>query len=434
LILLLAAVLLLAVVAQRFGWRGALALLGIAAVAAPPRALFDGQFFGVSATPAVLATVVLVLVGLLTLGRRGISLRFVPLLVFALAIGSLAWTQTDRLPAAAGLLVLGSLFWVAGSSSASLLGNRPNLDRAIAAVVLMLIALQAVVTVLQTLGFDIFSDVSEAGELTEGRANGMFGHPGTMGKNIVLISLLAVPLTASKDPRTRRLAFLSLIVAIVPVGLSESRSNFAALIALLLTWALLMPRGKGVSIRLALPVGAGIIALMFYETIAARFLNDPGGGQRGHFMEVALAHIPDNLWIGVGPGGYIPFFGQFDPLTAEGWPVHNAFVLMVAELGLFGAALLFLPLLLSPAVAALKLLRSTGLSTVYARTVLASIPSIVIMATTGWGLVGAVILPMWMFVFGYLNRRMSEPQLEETLDIVATKARIVKDEITRPSV
>lgn len=395
----------LLVAAPHLGWKLTVATTALLVMTLPPRSVGGLSLLGVPVTTHVVAVVGLAALAALTGTRAALTVRFVPLILFLLVLGPLAWTFGVDPTIGTSQLLVGVLAWVAGSYVATLARSDVRSETYFAVLVLGIVAFQAAVAVLQFAGFDIIVAESRTAELTVGRATGTYGHPGTLGKVIVLLAVFALPLMGSAARRVRTMVTLTLLIAIVPIGLSESRSNISSLLALMALWVLLLPRERALGARIVLPVGALVIALSFYEAIAARFALDPLGGEREHFMSVALAHIPENLLFGVGPKAYIPYFGQFDSLTAQGWPVHNVFVLEFAEIGLIGAVLLFVPAVVAPAVAAMKRLRSTSSGGYHARAIIAALPAIIIIGTTGWGLIDVNTLPLWFFVYGYLEQR-----------------------------
>ncbi|WP_426323947.1 O-antigen ligase family protein [Microbacterium sp. E-13] len=399
------ALVILLLVAPQLGWKLTVATVALLIMALPPRGLGDAALLGVPLTTHMVAVVGLAALAALSGTRSALTLRFVPLVVFLVLLGPLAWTFGTDITAGTSQLLVGVLAWIAGSYVATLARSDLRSEQYFAALILAIVSFQAVVAVLQFSGLDVFATASRTAELTLGRATGTYGHPGTLGKVIVLLAVFVLPLMGSAVKRVRTMVTLTLLIAIVPIGLSESRSNIASLLALLGLWVILLPREKALGARIVLPAGALVIAMSFYETIATRFALDPLGGERDHFMSVALTHIPENLLFGVGPKTYIPYFGQYDSLTAQGWPVHNVFVLELAEIGLIGAALLFIPAVVAPAVSAVTRLKSRSPAGYHARAIIAALPAIIIIGTTGWGLIDVNTLPLWFFVYGYLDLR-----------------------------
>ena len=389
------------------GWTPSIILVALIALAVFPRDVGSLQLGGVQASLPNLAMLLIAFVAVLALRKQTFPVRFLPLLaVVALVLWAQVWSGTPAQWAGLTNLALVVAAWFAGTYLASLNRGDPNIERWLAVSIFLIIGFEAAVTILQTAGVNLFPTYDRTSELTAGRANGSLGHPGSLGKALLFLNLIALPLTRSADKVTKRLAGATVVVTLIPIGLSASRANFAAMLVLVVLWALLLPRQKKIGARVALPAMALIVALMFSDTIAARFQEDPEGGAREHLMDVALAHVGENFWFGVGPNTYIEYFGQFDQLTSQGWRVHNVFALQLAEIGLVGAALLFVPLFL-PYLTAVRRLRLTDSRGMYARALLVSAPVVLIMGTTGWGLASGAMFYLWFFTIGYLVRRMT---------------------------
>jgi hypothetical protein len=341
-------------------------------------------------------------------GRRGIfPLRFLPLLAVGLVQLVLAWGGTSEQRLGYLVLVYLVLSWWLGAYLAQSVAEDHQAERIIALFILAIVSIETFITVLQWAGAEIFpSSVRDAELSAASRANGTFAHPGTLGKALVFLMLLVLPLTRSADALTRRFSFLAMGLALVPIGISGSRTNFLAYIAAAVTWAVLLPRERKLGARFFVPVTVLIVSLVFLDSFISRFEADPEGGARGHLMEVALAHMPENLFLGVGAKSYVAYFGQYDPLTAAGWPVHNVFVLEAAELGLIGATLLFLPLV-EPVFRAFRNLRIADSRADYSRSTISMLPAIVIIGFGGWGLASGEMFYLWFFVSGYLAQGVS---------------------------
>ncbi|MGA1828387.1 O-antigen ligase family protein [Microbacterium sp.] len=350
-------------------------------------------------------------------GRRGIfPLRFLPLLIVGLVQLMFAWGDTSEQRLGYLVLLYLVLSWWLGAYLAQLVAEDRRAERLIALIILGIVSIETFITVLQWVGVDIFpSSVRNAEFAAASRANGTFAHPGTLGKALIFLVVLVLPLTRSADAVTRRFSFLAMGLAVVPIGISESRTNFLAYIVLAVTWAVLLPRGRKLGARFFVPATVIVVSLAFLDSFIARFEADPEGGARGHLMEIALAHMPENLFLGVGAKSYVTYFGQYDPLTAEGWLVHNVFVLETAELGLIGAILLFLPLL-EPAVRAFRNVRRADSRADYSRSTIAMLPAIVVIGFGGWGLANGETFFLWFFVTGYLAQRVSLVQEDRSFE------------------
>lgn len=336
---------------------------------------------------------------------------FLPFALFG-AFG-LAFFWFGGIETAPGLayLILAGMAWVVGTSVRSGLKGNMRSARAFILVILGILIFQATVSVFQTLGFPIFAVAETTAELTEGRSSGTFPHPGTVGKAILCLMALVLPFTVSANKSVSKLATCSIVVGLLPVLLSLSRANIVGVAVLLVGWVILAPRKKARGLKIAIPVVLGTGAIVFMDQLVQRFGEDTEGGERERFLRVALDHIPDHLWEGVGPKNYVAYFGQFDSLTAEGWPVHNTFLLAIAELGVIGAVLLFGHWIVSFAVSIRGMLSRRSFSA-DCRAYIALGAAILPIALTGWGMLDGSILPLWFFTSAFLvpsKREMRPP-------------------------
>lgn len=382
------------------GWR-----MGIATATVVMLALLPGHtVLGHQITPLLLGAVAIIAV----LSSRDVSVpwRFAPLAIYLLLCSLLYWTwgpaQADRL----AVLGLGALAWICGEFAAVSVTRTRSGERVMAVMLLTVLGIQSAVMLLQWSGAQIFAPLEVDEDLDAGRVAGTFSHPGNVGKVIVLLLVMALPLSKSRDVITRRAATASIFLSFVPIGLSQSRANYLAIIAVLLTWAIVLPRSSGVRARIAIPAGVFVVGLVFLQPILDRFSSDPEGGARSYLLQVAFDHMGPNLWFGVGPGDYIDYFGQYDPVTAAGWPVHNAFVLQAAELGIIGAVLLFVPLLIAPVVVAARSYRASPRAALDAGAIIALCPGLIVIAVTGWSLTSGDIAYAYFFVMGYAVKRL----------------------------
>lgn len=368
------------------------------------------------ATGTVVAVALLAFVLLLSGRTRYLPWAYMPFLVWSLLLMCVYWpTDEKNLGNYANLLLAVGAYMI-GKWVATQLSLVQDSTRIIAWLFLGLVIAQTLVMVLQTLGVAVFALEGRTAEFEGGRANGTLWHPAVIGKILILLMILILPLTVAADRRTQVLANWGMFLALIPVGLSGSRSNFIAILAVIFVWILLRRRTAGTSGRFWLIVVVGAVALFFLDAIIARFQQDPLGGERGHFQEVALKLISEHFWLGVGPDAYIDRAGEFDALTAAGWPVHNVFLLWLAELGFVGAVLWIAPMVVL-LIQALGRVRSAGEGGDFSRAYIAAAPGIILMGVTGWGLAIPSTHFLWFFILGVVAVKIrlpsskSEPQL-----------------------
>ena len=376
-----------------------------------------------------IATAAMVLVGVIAVfGRKGktFPLAFLPLIIYLFILMIFGWTNVDASTWNSFLTyVIAALAFGAGLYIAARHQENPRFDRWFVLLLLAAALFQTAVAALQTVGVDLFPSQETTTDFTEGRASGSFGHPGNLGKAILFLIVLVLPLTKSADTAARRLSFVTLGVALLPVALSVSRTNFVVVGMVLVLWALLLPRSSKIGGRVALVGAVGVVGFLFADQFIGRLTADPAGGARERLSAVALEHIPDNLLLGVGPGGYIPYFGQFDSLTGSGWPVHNMFLLALAELGVVGIVLLLLPTVVY-VLRSLGMLRAKDDRANYARALILMSLAVVVVGLTSWGMLSGSMMYLWFFTLGYLARRaFTAPPQIELPETVETTARAV---------
>jgi O-antigen ligase len=273
-------------------------------------------------------------------------------------------------------------------------------------LVALVIAIQLGVCTLQAIGFAINPMDSVQAGLLSGRFNGTLDHPNNLGKVVFLLLVLVVPLRSclkGKDVLFWRGTVLS---ALVVLGLTGGRAVTAAALCMLLLYALMAPGSGARRGNKATIIGFVAVAGVFLAgALFARFDEDPEGGSRAVLTDTAWSQITANPLKGVGPNSYVDVVGQLDPLVASGVPVHNSFLLLVAELGVLGALAMVLPIVLG-AVLAAKHFRAKSAAGDASRVFLAALPGVYILATTGWGLVAGYVLPLFVFVFSALTAWM----------------------------
>ncbi len=220
--------------------------------------------FSLTATSATV--IVIALASLTSPASRSSLVWFTPLLVF-LCVGLVLIWSTDmlRIEGAANLL-LGVAGWSAGAFLATHVPTDSRPARLLAVFVLLVIGAETVVMVLQTAGLDIFAPVGRTLEIVGDRANGTYVHPSVVGKVVLLVLPLLLPLTRSSDNGTARVASVATFVGILPVALSESRSNFIAVIATILIWSFIQPSSRRTKPgRLLMPAGVIGVGLVFLK-------------------------------------------------------------------------------------------------------------------------------------------------------------------------
>ena len=292
-------------------------------------------------------------------------------------------------------------------------------DRLVMTIIMAVVLVEAAVVAIQAAGFvlPIFGGTISAGGYA--RATGTLGHPGTLGKVMTLLLLLALPSTNSGDKNTRRMAWAVVILAALITGMTLGRANILALVATLLLWFLLDPtRRLGGRIRIGVLVL--LIVSPFITSVLGRFDDDPTGGARPQLEAEALNQIGHALFLGTGPNTYVEVVGATGSFTGAGFPVHNAFLLLLAELGLPLALLFLWPFIAATSIGVRQLSRRVP-DDAFARALLVAIPGTLITAVTGWGLLQGPMLYLWVAVYGYLYACATSRRSEQS-NVLSGKA------------
>lgn len=354
------------------------------------------------------AIVIIVFLGLAAGRFSRANLLFLPFGFFLFINYAFVWTPTGEVQAGLIHFLTAVAAWAAGTYTSSCVDRDDKTGRTFIYWILAIVILQLGISMLQFAGIQLFPTNAVTAELVGSRINGSFGHPTTLGKVLLLFVMVSLPFTRSTLRQTRVAAWAAIIGSMPMFVMSGGRANFFSAIGMILIWTLLLPRGRALGSKIAIPVIIGIVGAASAGVWAARFEEDPEGSTRQHFNDVALALIPSNPLNGTGPNTYITTAGPTDLLTAQGWPVHNSVLLAAVEIGIGGAALLFGPLLVA---FFLSWRRRSEDSTRgdFARAYVASTPGVALVALTGWGMMSDT-LPLWLFLVGFcLQQQIREP-------------------------
>lgn len=325
-----------------------------------------------------------------------LSVFFASLLMFAVVRGEF------ELHTMSGLLQWGTaiLGWGVGAAVAQVLFSRSDASARLVAIIIdVAIFWHAAIVMLQVTGLRTVGSVALNGEELS-RASGLAGASGNLGKIIFCLILLLLPLTVSSDKAARRLAIAGIGVGALITGLSYSRANAVAVALALVLWLLLGP-GLTLAKRIVIPVAAAALAFPIIDILILRSEYDPDGGSRPLLTETALHQISETLWFGVGPNNYLNYVGQYDAYAAGGLPVHSAFLLALAEIGL-ASMILLLGVLITVVVSALKSAFKPGPAQPFALALVVGSPGVFLISTTGWGLLRGQFLVLLLFTIGML--------------------------------
>lgn len=400
---------------------GAATLFLIAGVLFPKRVLGtpEAGITGIATPIPTLSTysalIVIGVAGLVATYPSWTRLRLIPVSmtlfsVTLLALYALAWDRTGA--QTSGLLQLGS--GVGAWAIGSVVGRRLFVDeravRLFTTGLLAIVSLEAVVAFAQTIGVPINPMDADTAALMGDRVNGTLNHPNNLGKAMLISMIISLGLAGSPDTSNRRRAIAAALVALLPLALGQGRANVAAALFLLVLWALFGTGRRNLAVRLGIPLVAVAIVLPFTGTLIDRLQTDPEGGARNRLAEAAAAQISRAPLTGTGPNSFVTIVGDYDAVVGSGYPVHNAFLLTVAELGAVAGALFWLPVL-GLAAGAWRARRYPTYAGAFATTILASLPGLYLVNATGWALLSSSLLPLWFFAcgLGYAAIRLGKP-------------------------
>lgn len=161
------------------------------------------------------------------------------------------------------------------------------------------------------------------------RAYGTFSHPNSMGGFYLL--MYAYVLFSSQRSWTR-----TLTLSVAPLLIFLSFSKVAMLGFALITLKYFVVHNFFTEERCLVCIGAKLLSLLIPVAIVLRAVGDPlSAAIRMQLMNNAVLLIQNHLGTGVGLGNYI-IAQQFFPTLSIGsfaQPVHNIFLLLLAEIG-----------------------------------------------------------------------------------------------------
>lgn len=331
--------------------------------------------------------------------------------IYALCFGGLmtvglaiSWQATPEQVSGCITLVVTLLAVAAGRKVSEIASTDERLVRAILAACVTVVFAHTLASVSQSLGFTIvFNDVKLANDsiVSFGRMVGLYNHPSLLGKTVLLLFAFLLPLTAHRDKSVRRLAMITIISGCVGTALTVSRTNIIAIAVALGLWFLFSRYGVSASQRILIAILFAVAAVAVVGSLEQRFQVDSEGGDRPELLATGLKVLAENWLAGIGPNSYSSTVGSYDYLASIGYPVHNSFIHMAVEVGVFFAVAFFAPFFLS-VMWAISHARERHARGVRATVLLVLLPGIALMLWTGWGIIAEPTIALWGFAFGYL--------------------------------
>lgn len=347
-------------------------------------------------------------------GRTGVA--GIVYVTFGLAV---LWPHVSLVDSGVVHLAIGFAALLGGGYLASICLREPAVARELKVLLALAMIFEGVVCALQYAGIKIFYNASVLAQddTLTGRAVGTFYHPSTIGKIALFAVCILLALIDEKKTIDNRIAWLGIGGAVAASIFSGARANSLALAGLILLFAILSRRRGAIAVRiraLAFVALALWVSLPYWEE---RIATGEDGTNRARFLSVAERFVSQDFpWFGIGPNFYVETLGKFDSKTAEGWPVHNVFMLSLIEGGL---PLVLLIIGTGFAVPLMYAVRRRGVARSYAerssRAILGAFPGLFLIAWTGWGLL-ADTFPTWMFTMGFMVGLMRDGQFSSEVD------------------
>ncbi|MDQ1059912.1 hypothetical protein QFZ23_003813 [Arthrobacter globiformis] len=404
---------------RAFGFAKCALMLMLVCTALVPRNLTStslSKHVGIAPSNPELTTYAVVLAGFLLFAvfrpQHGYRLwLWIPLLLW-LTLGTiLIWSGGPTVEAGVLQLILAPAGWVLGVNISGQVSSDGG--RFLVRTVFLIIFVQLLVCGLQVLGLNVNAMDASQEAILGLRYNGTLGHPNDLGKIIFLLVALILPFGRKLERFDLAIWRMAIAAALVVLGLTGGRAVSAATVCMLLLWSVLSPSREGTKGRKALTVGIALTAAVFLAgVLLGRFDEDPEGGARTTLTDIAWAQIMSSPWAGVGPNLYVDVVGSYNPLTASGVPVHNAFLLALAEIGVVGALALLLPIV-ACLIRVLPRTRLRSFSGEASRVYVCALPGLYLIGTTGWGVLGGYVLPLLAMVFAVVYSWSAQPEVEE---------------------
>lgn len=383
-----------------------------------------------SGVVGIRAFAVIIVVALVMLAARkkidSYPWQFLPFLLFAAVMTIAVWGNTVYQWSGFIHILLGVLAWMLGVIGGRFVSRDTSTGTFLLVAVSAVVIGEAFIAILQVAGFDIFELSGRTAELMGDRANGTFFHPNKIGQMLIPLMLLVLPYVRSATRPVRLLALTTMLFGFVAVLLSGSRTNSVALLLVVVAWVALSRKDLGF-LRLerlpkfVVPSVAVVATLGVLSVFFSRLVQDGTDEARGHLLQAAFEQIARTPWLGVGLNSYVEVVGQYDELTAAGWPVHNILASMIVEVGIVGAILFFVPVAWS-FVLAWRARGAGGTRADFAKTYVAFLPALLVMGSLDVGLITDSNLVVWFIVSGFCIGQFGQ----DTARVTAGKPEILR--------
>lgn len=178
------------------------------------------------------------------------------------------------------------------------------------------------------------------------RPYGTFPHPNVLAGYLLIGMVLVISSIKNLESRTMKgILIVVLFVSSIALFLTLARTAIILFTILGIVGLFTMLQKKRLK-RVLLLLTASFLLLLAVSPLGSRFasltLADEAVTTRLALMSAAIAMIRDHLWLGVGPLTFLvglPAYYTAESLSSLLQPVHNIFLLVTAEIGLLGLAI-----------------------------------------------------------------------------------------------
>ncbi|MCL6643407.1 MAG: O-antigen ligase family protein [Dehalococcoidia bacterium] len=283
------------------------------------------------------------------LPRSGVLLP--ALVILFLSVVGLAWSDLQRPNNAVLILVLYVAFVFAAPS---LIEDRRDLERVLAAFFLAAIALSLLAVAQRLLGIFQWRTALIQSDAYSYRANATFADPNNLARYLAITMALAAASLLALGPRrlTAYLAVPALLLSAPALIATASRSGWLGMLVASFIVVLLAPVPRSTKTRINVAAFGTLGALLSLLLIqggadAERVRSLAGGadavlGVRQFLIRGGWEMWKDNPLVGVGTGGYqnalLIVYNYVMPYWAKTSLSHTSFISILAEWGLVGVA------------------------------------------------------------------------------------------------
>jgi len=165
------------------------------------------------------------------------------------------------------------------------------------------------------------------------RAYGTFPHPNILAGYFLLSFFISIYFLKQIKGKWKIIPIINMILSSVFISFTFSRSTVFLLVITIIVLLFHLVFTKKKLFFFSTPLLLERFSTLFQRT-------DTGVVDRKNLLKASLPIIKKNMLQGTGLGKFIQYMGEDAPLTKNGLyllqPVHNIFVLLLTEFGLFG--------------------------------------------------------------------------------------------------